>query len=455
MRKFSQFIGEKKKEYDGAVITSEEVSDFINKYKKDLPLDVIKATYLADKLGLNDPSKLDEIRNSKKPQLKKLVDQLNISITDLEDLWKFFTDMKENYHMMPQYISKSERELILAGKMYLRDTMIDTSTKEGQEALFNQYIPLVRSLAKQYAANTNRSQSDLISAGSEGLAMAISKYKKEINDKTGKVASFGAYAKQYVLGYIKNDVVDNMFGTSGINDYAIKNGLVGDTVNIDHMFGKDGEIKQDYIEPLGREDKGNVDEQIEKLITILSKKFSQRDVDIFMRYFGIGGREKMKSKDIATMYKLSETAIKNGPINKIIKFIKQNPTLMEIMFEIRDIYNEALLSKCYGMNREQISEYLLNDDGYVILEEMSRWSDKGRFKRNVESALNKVKAPVLKDILKGDFTTIDDNIKIHSNEIKVFLALMYPTDNISQMSDVEMIELMSEVQEYYKKYKLA
>lgn len=455
MRKFSQFIGEKKKEYDGAVITSMEIADFINKKKKDLPLDVIKATYLADKLGLNDPSQLDEIRNSKKPQLKKLVDQLNISITDLEDLWKFFSDMKENYHLMPQYISKSERELILAGKMYLRDAMIDTESEAGQKALLKQYAPLVRSLAQKYSENTNRSRSDLISAGTEGLWIAITKYKKNVSTTTGKVASFGAYAKQCISGYMKNDIVDNMFATSSVTDYAIKNGQVGDTYNFDHIMGKDGEIKQDYVEPLGREDKGNVDEQVEKLITMLSKKFSQRDVDIFMRYFGIGGREKMKSKDIAAMYNLSETAIKNGPINKIIKFIKQNPELMEIMFEIRDIYNEGLIAKCAGLTKEQVYEMLLNDDGFIILEEMSRWSDKGHFKRNVESALGKIKVPVLKDILKGDFVTIDDNIKIHSKEIKAFLTLMYPTDNISQMSDVEMIELMSEVQEYYKKYKLA
>lgn len=458
MKSFNQIIKESKKKYDQESISPEEVDSFINQLKKSLPVDVTKASYLAKQYGLDSEEKLDKIRTSKKPQLKNLVDELNTPLNILEDLWQLFKDMKDNYKMMPQYINPSERELIMNNKMYVKDVLLDVESNKGKENIIKKYTPLIQKIANKYSGTSKLNRTDLISAGTEGLLNAIDNYSKDPNPETGKVSSFGAIAQKYILGAVLNEINKNGYSLTG-SWYTAANGGPARSVSIDSLVGKDGEINPDRLPELGVEDaeKRYLDDDksqgvFKKLYSALERKFSQRDIDIFYKYWGINGNDKEKTIDLAKKYNLSKTTIKNGPINKIINFIKSNPTLMDMLQELRDIYTEGLLCKCLGMNKDQIYEYLISDEDYILLEYVNRWSNKREFVVNLNYALERSKCPEIQKILAGGFKDIDDNVKKLRPELLTFLSYMFPAEQVNVFNDVDVIEYMTEVQTYYHKH---
>ena len=441
MKNFSQFVNERKNTSSAIRLTDKEVEDFVKKNRKVLPIDVVKAIYIAKKYNLFDSAQLDEIRLAKKPELKKLVDKFKTPLSELEDLHRLFKEIGTNYRMIPMYLSQDEYNAVMSGSEHISNVAIDVDTKQGRDTLAKQYMPLVINQATYFASVSSKSRADLMSAGSEGLSKAIEAYAKARDSKNSnndKFLSFGSLVKQYIRGYILNE----------INNKHLDN----QAMSIDNLMVGDDEIKTDYQKFLGVNDQDKIDEDVAKLISIISKKFSQRDADIFCRYFGIGHREKMKSKDIAKMYGLSETAIKNGPINKIIKYIKSNPELMEIMGSIRNYYNESLLVKCFGSDKTQIYETLMADPGFLVLEFLTRWQTKSIFNKALDSAIKNSGSSEVLNILSGDFLTIDDNIKKYRKQITKFLEYMYPSEPIGSMNDVDLIEMMAEIQEYYHKH---
>ena len=104
-----------------------------------------------------------------------------------------------------------------------------------------------------------------------------------------------------------------------------------------------------------------------------------------------------------------------------------------------------------------ISEKLLNDDIFILLEDLTKWSNKLNFVRAIDNSLavmtNDDKEIII-DLLKGDFSYLDDNYKKHKKLIILFLNQMYPTENFNRKTDVTVLEYMNELQEYYQKYKL-
>ena len=60
---------------------------------------------------------------------------------------------------------------------------------------------------------------------------------------------------------------------------------------------------------------------------------------------------------------------------------------------------------------------------------------------------------ILVNILKGDFEYLDNNFKKNKNLIIIFLSNLYPTENMKKKTDVDLLNYMSDLQNYYKKYK--
>ena len=167
--------------------------------------------------------------------------------------------------------------------------------------------------------------------------------------------------------------------------------------------------------------------------------------------------KKEKSKDIAKSYGMSEAGIRAsyGPINKILSFLRNDKELLAILQEIQDIYNEGLMIEMFYMGREQILETLLNDDTFILLEEINRWSKKSVFNDAVNNTLEVFKpedALIIRDLLKGSFDDLDSKYKKNKRVIVTFLSSMYPTETFLRKSDVDIIDRMSELQDIWKKF---
>lgn len=454
MKRFSQLI-EENKSGDSFSILQSEITTYINKVKGQLSYDIQKIIYATQKFDLTSSDQIDEIRFSTKSKLKDLVDKYNIPLNELTNLWEMLKTAKKNIRLLPQYQSKAEREEIEAGRLSMDDLTIDLSSTQGRNAASKMYMPVVLKIVKSYEGKSRLDKHSLMSAALMGMTDAMNDWKREPDEKNEKTVSFKSYLVARVRQQILNDI--NKFGhsLSGTNSYAAKEygSSLLDAVSLDGIPGDD-DFKQDRIAALGVEEPtGDKYDAWESLYKLIEKTFSVRDVDIFYRFFGLNGRKREKSKDIAKSYNMSEGNIRNSILNKILKWLRTNPRASEILSDIQDMYTEHLMCDMLMLNKEQIIETLAMDDVYILLEELNKWKNKYIFDNTLAKAVKATQNPEIETMLAGGFSEIDDNIKTYKKDIITFLSCMYPAEKFTNKSDVELIEYMQEISNAYKKYK--
>ena len=101
-----------------------------------------------------------------------------------------------------------------------------------------------------------------------------------------------------------------------------------------------------------------------------------------------------------------------------------------------------------------VVEYLLNDDMFMLLEELTRWINKEQFAKQLNPIFDELgsEADIIKKLLSYDFDQLDKNFKSNKKLIIKFLSAMYPTENIGRKTDVALLEYMDELAYFYKKH---
>lgn len=460
MKKFNDFVLEARKNYNSDVLMQSEITKYINKVNRVIPKQVQNIIYLTQKYNLTDSKDIDEIRNSSKSSMKKLAEKFNIGLENLHELYQLLKDNRSYIRLLPQYQSKREREAMELGKMSMDDLTIDLETPAGRNAATKMYMPLIYKIVNQYLGKSEMSRSDLIASALLGFTSAMNDWKRDAEDSVSFKTYAGYRAKQQIL----NDM-NNLYHTvSGAGAHAVsKYGVSLRAASIDAMMAGDDEIAMDKLNILSTEDTkdwyfdGNEEKKWSELFKLLEDTFQQRDVNIFYRFFGLNGHKREKSKDIAKSMGMSEGNIRNTIINRVIKFLKNDKKASDILSGIQDIYNESLMMDLVGFNRTEILEALTNDDTFILLEELNRWSNKEVFRKSVYNALDRLNIEdslIITDMLSNDFDYIDARYKKNRRLILFFLSNMYPTENFTRKSDVTILEYMIELQKLYQKYKI-
>ena len=457
MHNFTQYITEVHKKFESQTLKEPEVAEYIKAISKTVSRDIQNLLFLTQKYSLFSTDQIEDIRSLSKNDLQKASAKLNIPESDLEDIWSMVSKMKDNeLRVLPQYQSAQEREGILQKKLRVSDLTIDLESDKGKREVIKMYTPLIYKIVNQFVGKSKLDRAELMSAAMVGFNDAINDWDSE-NEKQ---VSFKTYASYRVRQQILNDINEYSHTLSGTNWYAAelaKRGKVKlDASSIDSFINDEGDWTNDHLAALGQEDKDRDDtEHWKKVYKAIEDKFKVRDVDIFYRYFGLNGRKKEKSKDIAKSYGMSEGNIRNSVINKILAYIRTDKELLSILMDIQDIYNEGLMIEMIHMDRQQILETLLNDDTFILLEEINRWSKKDVFNNAVDSALETVKPEdnkIIRNILSGTFDDLDNNYKKNKRIIVTFLSSMYPTETFVRKSDVDIIDRMNELQDIWHKF---
>lgn len=460
MDNFSSFVLEARKNYNSGSLLSSEINQYLSKVNRVIPENVKRVIYLTQKYNLLDVASIEEIKNSNKGGLKSLAKKYNINEDSLEDLWNMLKDLKNKIKLLPQYQTEQERQAIELGKLSMDDLTIDLDSQAGRSAAAKMYMPMVYKIVNAYVGKSKLDKQELMSAALKGFTDAMNDWRK--TDDEGQRVAFKTYAGFRVKQQILNDINEYGHTLSGTNWYASKvygAGLL-DAVSIDGMMSGDDEIDSDKLSALGIEDKDltrNEEKSWQSLYKLLENNFKQRDVNIFYRYFGLNGYKREKSKDIAKSMGMSEGNIRNSVINKMIKFLKNDRKASEILQDIQDMYTESLMIEMLGYTKEEIFETLINDDMYILLEELTKWNYKTVFNQAMRDTFSMIPdqkdKKILIDILKGDFEYLDNNFKKNKNLIILFLSNLYPTENMKKKTDVDLLNYMSDLQNYYKKYK--
>ena len=112
-----------------------------------------------------------------------------------------------------------------------------------------------------------------------------------------------------------------------------------------------------------------------------------------------------------------------------------------------------------GMSRSQVLEVFAGDDIYINLIESTRWEDKNVFVGCIKRALSSFRISkesynILLSVVTGDFKDIDNQVRRNGKLIRQFLSLVYPTVAFKVSTDGDLIEYVTEIQEYCHKYGL-
>ena len=470
-------IGESKTSTE---ILMSEISNYIKKVKKELPAEVVKIIQLTQDLGIIRKTQIEKIIQASKAEVsttlyKELGLDKNVSpetggdsYIKLYDIWallRSFKDKPTKLKMLPQYQSKAEREALEAGKLSMNDLTLDFSTPQGRNAAAKIYMPLVIKIVNQFIGKSKLSKAELLSAGTEGMTKAMNLWDPTKENAT----SFKQLLAYQVRFQILNDMSEFGHTFSGthqnsqklLDKKAEKGKYAGslDAFSLDALTNNlDGDFKQDYLSALATQDdeasREEYKEQVMKkgsseLVKLVDQALSQRDAEIVYSYFGMNGYKKMKGKDIAAKYGVSNGFIQNGVIKKLYDKIMKVKGANEILLSLRDAYMENLMLDIYKWdNKQSIIEKIEEDPFVEFIYEATKFMDKDNFYELHNEAIKYLKdKDIIEEILNGDFKTADLYVKTYRDSIVLYLNSLYNNqEDFSNATEVELIEQLVALQ---------
>ena len=438
-------------------LTIDDIKQYLNAVKKQIPEQIANIIYLTIKYELVSQQDIDSIKNANKGQLNKLAFKYKISEDEIISLWEILKTLKANIRLLPQYQTTSERKAFMNGKLDMSDITIDLETSSGRNACAKQYMKMVHKIVNGYVGSSRLGKPELMSAGLQGFTDAMNDWRKNGDESTVPFKTYAAYRiKQQILNDINSysySMKTNWYGISKMGSTLLS------TVSLDGMVNDDGDFKTDHLKALGAEDKnynltGTEEDNWNALYKLIESKYKQRDIDVFYRYFGLKGYQKEKGKDIAKSLGISPSMI-TGIVNSILSTLKKDSKAMDILLDLQSSYNESLMFDIMNFNKDMMIESILSDNTFILLEELTRWSDKKVYINTINDVLDnleKYEEKIIKDILSKDFDYLDSHLKSNKKIIVKFLGLVYPTDSFTRKSDVSILEYIVELMDLYKKY---
>jgi RNA polymerase sigma factor (sigma-70 family) len=464
MNNFTNFtnfaaINEAAKRVSNEILTVDDINAYLQAVSKRIPKQVADIIYLTAKYSSVSQKMIDDLKNANKGQLSKLAFNYGITIDETEDLWKMLKDLKSNLRLLPQYQSASERAAFMNGKIQMSDITIDLDTSTGRNACAKQYMPMIHKIVNEFVGKSRLDKPELMSAAMIGFTDAMNDWRKDGKEENS--VPFKTYAAYRVRQQILNDI-NTLSYTVKTNWYGVKKMGAGmlSAVSLDGFKDDEGEFKQDHLAIMGQEDPNyNLSKSEEdnwaELYKIIENTFKQRDIDVFYRYFGLKGHNKEKGKDIARSLGISPALVAGIVKDGILKKLKTIPKAMEILQDLQDSYNESLMFDIMNLDKEMMIEYILVDDTFILLEELTKWSNKSVYINTLNMALmefDRHESDAIKQMLDGNFDYLDKVFKKEKKLIIKFLGLMNPAESFSRKTDVSLLEYMTELAELYKKY---
>lgn len=451
-------INEAAKYINNDTLTIADIESYLSDVKKRIPEQIANIIYLTIKYELTTQKDIDSIKNANKGQLKTIAFKHNMSENEIVGLWESLKTLKNNIRLLPQYQTASERKAFMSGKLDMSDITIDLETSAGRNSCAKQYMKMVHKIVNSYVGSCRLGKPELMSAGLQGFTDAMNDWRKNGDESAVPFKTYAAYrVKQQILNDINNysySLKTNWYGISKMGS-----GLLT-AVSLDGMSrDEEGDFKNDHLKYLGAEDKntnltGTEEDNWNALYKLIESKYKQRDIDVFYRYFGLKGYQKEKGKDIAKSLGISPAMI-TGIINGILKNLKNDSKAMDILVDLQTSYNESLMFDIMNLDKEMIIESIVSDNTFILLEELTRWSDKKVYINTINTALENLDSSeekIINSILKNNFDYLDSKLKPNKKIIIKFLSLVYPTESFSRKTDVALLEYMMELIDLHKKY---
>lgn len=272
---------------------------------------------------------------------------------------------KNHLRELPNFQTKEQFESILSKKNSPDAIILDLSSETTRNEIAKQYTKVVYKIARQFVGKSNLGFDELVSAGFDGLILAMDRYGKknvkgsneDAEEYNLRVASttFFTYAsymiRAIILEEIKNFshivkipiIVQNKEKhEKGYNTRNIT--LSGDRT----VSGSDDDNSKTLFDYIGYSEEGGREISREdemklwkEVFDILETKFGKKIMEIYYSATGLNGHDQVKKTELAKKYKTSNSNI-TFYLMKVNDFLKSNPRIMQKLMNIRELTMENL-----------------------------------------------------------------------------------------------------------------
>ena len=340
-------------------IKSEDLKNYLeitDKFISDEAKEIIKYlidhndTYLSDLSNDTDENALAGFYNAGIPKdesKKELYKNIGI------------LNKKDRLMEIPVFLTKEQFEAIINKTESPDAIILDLTSEKGRNEIAKKYQPLIHKIARQLHGKTNLSYDDLVSAGNQGLVLAMNGYGKKSDKNIADLETIVSKTfTQYAAFIIRINMIGDVRDVSQTvrvpisqqkkekeeKGYNTKTNSISGDKSVSNNGEEGNKSLFDFIGGSEDASRGVDQEDMEKLwksfYKKLEEKFDKNLLDIWYSSFGLNGREKMKKKEIAEKYGLVPSNI-TYYLTKVNNFIHTDKQMKSILSDINELMAEC------------------------------------------------------------------------------------------------------------------
>ena len=342
-----------------------DVADkFLSSDSKDVInyLIVNNESYLSELSTDNDENAIVGFYNSKRP-----------SKDNLSELWDVLHRIAKTGRILeiPTLQSKEHFESIINKQVPADRIILQIDNNTARNDIVKMYDPLVHKICRQWMGKSTLAYEDLYSAAQIGLIWAMDNYgikkakkkpknaTEDLPEETTEVnikQTFGQYAAYMIMYSIVNSIRTESHTVSiPINKQQEEKRLTGKNVKSRSVSGdkkvginnseEGNKTIFDFIEDGDSASRSLENEDIinlwKEVWAECEKVFDKKIMQSFYSFHGLNGYDKLKNKEIAQKYGVSNSLITYYCI-KVEKYIQTNKKIISLLKEIYGLMNECL-----------------------------------------------------------------------------------------------------------------
>ena len=266
---------------------------------------------------------------------------------------------KDRLMEIPVFLTKEQFEAIINKTESPDAIILDLTSEKGRNEIAKKYQPLIHKIARQLHGKTNLSYDDLVSAGNQGLVLAMNGYGKKSDKNIADLETIVSKTfTQYAAFIIRINMIGDVRDVSQTvrvpisqqkkekeeKGYNTKTNSISGDKSVSNNGEEGNKSLFDFIGGSEDASRGVDQEDMEKLwksfYKKLEEKFDKNLLDIWYSSFGLNGREKMKKKEIAEKYGLVPSNI-TYYLTKVNNFIHTDKQMKSILSDINELMAEC------------------------------------------------------------------------------------------------------------------
>ena len=332
--------------------------DIANKFLSNEGKDIINyliinnKTYISELGTDTEENALAGFYNAGEPtdkNLKELYNALNVLVKD------------GRYLEIPVFQTKEQFDKIINQEVSPDYIILNIESPQAQNELSKKFQPLIHKICRQYHGKSNFSYEDLMSAANEGFVYALNSFGKkknvddQIDDNIVKY-TFLQYAAQMIRFSIL-DAINNTSRTVRIaksqitktrkeqGQIAKNNTVSGDKQIGIHNSDEGNKTMFDFIDSQEYSDtsmnRADLDKLWGEIYKEIKKEFGEKVFNVWCSFYGINDYEKLKNKELAKKYNVSNSLITYYCM-KVNTFLQKDKKVFAMLKDVYELMKECL-----------------------------------------------------------------------------------------------------------------